>query len=90
MLRYWREIVLAKYGRIIACKSTSFLLQGGQERSRQSSLAVITVEGGLDSKFPYVKSDLSLCIINIQFPFKQDQKHLLQDRESSKLNQSDP
>ena len=31
------------------------LLQGGPERLRQSNLAVFTVEGGLDSKFPYVK-----------------------------------
>ena len=31
------------------------LVQGGPERSRQSNLAVFTVEGGLDSTFPCVK-----------------------------------
>ena len=31
------------------------ILQSGPERSRQSNLAVFTVEGGLDSKVPYVK-----------------------------------
>ena len=30
-------------------------IQGGPERSRQSNLAMFTVEGGLDSKFPCVK-----------------------------------
>ena len=30
-------------------------IQGGPERSRQSNLAVFTVESGLDSKFPCVK-----------------------------------
>ena len=30
------------------------VLQGGPERSRQSNLAVFTVEGGLDSKFACV------------------------------------
>ena len=30
-------------------------IQGGPERSRQSNLAVFTVEDGLDSKFPCVK-----------------------------------
>ena len=32
-----------------------YILHGGPERSRQSNLAVFTVEGGLDSKFSYVK-----------------------------------
>ena len=32
---------------------------GGPERSRQSNLAVFTVEGGLDAKFPYLEQDLS-------------------------------
>ena len=31
------------------------IVQSGPERSRQSNLAVFTEEGGLDSKFPYVK-----------------------------------
>ena len=30
-------------------------IQGGPEISRQSDLAEFTVEGGLDSTFPYVK-----------------------------------
>ena len=30
-------------------------IQGGPEISRQSNLAVLTVEGGLDTKFPCVK-----------------------------------
>ena len=30
-------------------------IQGGPERSRQSNLAVFTVEGGLDAKFPYLE-----------------------------------
>ena len=33
----------------------STVIQGGPERSGQSNLAVFTVEGGLDSKFPCVK-----------------------------------
>ena len=45
-------------------------IQGGPERSRQSNFAVFTVEGGLDSKVPYVKYDLSYYIRYIPFLFK--------------------
>ena len=34
---------------------TAFNIQGSPERSRQTNLAVLTVEDGLDSKFPCVK-----------------------------------
>ena len=30
-------------------------IQGGPERSRQSNLALFTIEGGLVAKFPHVK-----------------------------------
>ena len=36
-------------------ENSAHSVQGGPERSRQSNLAVFTVEGGLDSKYPYVK-----------------------------------
>ena len=37
------------------CQISENTIQGGPERSRQSNLAVFTIEGGLDSKFPYVR-----------------------------------
>ena len=41
---------------IFQAKNHTFaIIQGGPERSRQSNLAVFTVEGGLDLKFPYLK-----------------------------------
>ena len=42
-----------------------FGIQGGSERSRQSNLAVFTVEGGLDAKFLYFAIKIAYCLSNI-------------------------
>ena len=50
-----------------------FLMRNNKDISgpERSNLAVFTVEGGLDSKFPYSKQVSSFCYRNMPLAFKK-------------------